>query len=68
MYEINTGGVKVGNEVSSCFRIKSGVKHGCVVSPSMRIILIDFVIRSKGKAMRDHGIKWVEKLDGLLMI
>ena len=33
MYENNIAAVKVGNEVSSWFRIKSGVKQGCVLSP-----------------------------------
>ena len=57
IYENNTGAVKVGNEVSSWLCIKSGVKQGCVVSPFMWIILMDLVLRSTGKAMRDHGIK-----------
>ena len=30
--ENNAATVKVGNEVSSCFCIKSGVKQGCVLS------------------------------------
>ena len=30
MYENNTSAVKVGNEVSRWFCIKSGVKHGCL--------------------------------------
>jgi hypothetical protein len=33
MYENNIAAVKVGNEVSNWFRDKSGVKHGCVLSP-----------------------------------
>ena len=57
MYEINTAAVKVGNEVSSWFPIKSGVKQDCVLSPFMWIILMDFVFRSQGKAMGDHGMK-----------
>ena len=58
MHENNTAAVKVGNEVSSWFYIKSGVKQGCVLSPFIWIILMDFVLRSTGKAMGDHGIKW----------
>ena len=41
MYENNTAAVKVGNEVSSWFCIKSGVKQDCVLSPFIWIILID---------------------------
>ena len=61
MYENNTTAVKVGNEVSSFFFIKSGVKQDCVLSPFIWIILMDFVLRSTGKAMGDHGIKWGDK-------
>ena len=57
MYENNTAAVKVGNEVSNWFCIKSGVMQGCVLSPFIWIILMDFVLRSTGKAIGDHGIK-----------
>ena len=33
MYVSNAAAVKVGNEVSSWFRINSGVKQSCVLSP-----------------------------------
>jgi hypothetical protein len=56
MYENNTAAVKVGKEVSSWFRTKSGVKQGCVQSPFIWIILMDFVLSSTEKAMGDHGI------------
>ena len=58
IYENNIAAVKVGNEVSSWLCIRSGVKQGCVLFPLIRIILIYFVLRSTGKAMGDHGIKW----------
>ena len=58
MYENNTAAVKVGNEISYWFCIKSGDKQGCVLSPFIRIILMDFVLRSTGKAIGDHEIKW----------
>ena len=57
MYENNTAMVKVGNEISSWFRIESGVKRGRVLSPFIWIIWMDFLLRSTGKAMEDHGIK-----------
>ena len=57
MYKNNTAVVKVGNKVSSSFYIKSGVKQGCFLSPFVWIILMDFVLRSTGKAMTEHGIK-----------
>ena len=58
MYENNTAAIKVGNEVSNWFCIKSGVKQSCVLSPFIWIVLMDFVLRSTGKAIGDHGIKW----------
>ena len=58
LYENNAAAVKVGNEVSNWFCIKSGVKQGCVLSPFIWIILMDFVLRSSGKATGDHRIKW----------
>ena len=62
MYENNTAAVKVGNEVSNWFCIKSGVKQGCVLSPFIWIILMDFILRSTGKTIGDHGIKWVGRM------
>ena len=54
----NTNADKVGNEDSSWFCIKSGVKQGFVLSPFIWMILIDFVLSSTGMTMGDHGIKW----------
>ena len=42
VYENNTAAFKVGNEVRSWICIKSGVKRGCVLSPFIWIILMDF--------------------------
>ena len=65
MYENYIAVVKVGNEFSSWFRIKSGVKQCCILSPFIRIILMDFVLRSTGKAMEDHWIQWENTLQNL---
>ena len=58
MYENNTAVVKVGNEVSNWFCTKSGVKQGCILSPFIWIILMDFVLGSTGKGIGDYQIKW----------
>ena len=58
MCQNNTAAVKVGNEVSNWLCIKSGVMQDCVLSPFVWIVLMDFVLRSTGKAMEDHKIKW----------
>ena len=57
MYENKTAAIKVGNEVSSWVCIKLGVRQGCVLSPFIWLILMDFVLKSTGKAMGDHEIK-----------
>ena len=61
IYQNSTAAVKVGNKVSTWFRVKSGNKQGCVVPSFIWIILMDLVFRSKGKAMGEHGIKWGRK-------
>ncbi|XP_065564326.1 uncharacterized protein LOC136029748 [Artemia franciscana] len=53
--------VKVGNEVSNWFRIKSGFKLGCILSQLISFILIDFVLRSTAKETRVQGIKFGSK-------
>ena len=58
MHKNSTTAVKVGNEISSWFPIKSGVKQSSVLSPFIRITLIDFVLMSTGRAIGDQGIKW----------
>ena len=57
MYENNTAAVKIVNEVSSWFYIKSSFEQGFVLSSFLWINLMDFVLRSMGKAMGYHGIK-----------
>ena len=56
MYENNIAAVKVENEVSRWFRIKSGVKQGCVLFPFIWILFMDFVLGNTAKAMGEHGI------------
>ena len=58
MYENNTAAVKVGHEVSGWFCIRPGIKQGCAQFPFIWIILKDFALKIKGKAMGDHRIKW----------
>ena len=57
MYENNIDVVKIGNDVGSGFCIKSEVKQGCVLSPFIWIISMDFVLKSTGKTMREYEIK-----------
>ena len=54
MYDNKAVAVKVGNENSSWFPIKSEVKQDSVLSTRVRIILMNFVLRS---TMGEHRIK-----------
>ena len=60
--ENKTAAVKEGNKVSSWFRIESGVKQSCVLSPFIWFILINFILSRTGKKIRDRGIKWGGKI------
>ena len=61
MYKNNAAAVKVRNEVSNWFCMKLGFKRGCILSPLICMILMDFVLKSRGEAIGDHGIKWEGK-------
>jgi len=61
MYEDKITAVKQGNEVNSWFRIKSRVKEGCVLSPFIWVILMDFIIKSTAKKMGEPTFKWKSK-------
>ena len=49
--------IKTEEGYSEFFDIRSGVRQGCILSPFLFIILVDFMMR---KATKDdtHGIKW----------
>ena len=57
-YKNNTAAVNVRNEVSSWLCLKSGVKQSCVLSSFTWAFLINFVLRSTGKAVGEDAIKW----------
>ena len=47
IYENTIAAVKVGNEFSSWLHVKSGIKHGCVLSPFIWVVLMDIVLERK---------------------
>ena len=61
MYENNIAAVEVGNEASNWFCDKSCVKQGCVLSPFMRIIFMNSVLRNTANETGEHRIKWGSK-------
>jgi hypothetical protein len=38
--------------------IKSGAEQGCVISPFIRTILMDFFLMSTSKVMKEHRNEW----------
>ena len=46
-----------GNETSAWFKIKSGVKQGCVMSGALFLLALDWTVR-KATADKRRGIKW----------
>ena len=43
--------------LSECLLLKTGVKQGCVLSPLLFNIFIDWVVRGVLKSMGDSGIE-----------
>jgi len=49
--------VKTAGWATEFFEIVSGVRQGCILSPFLFIIVIDYVIR-KAMDQPEYGIKW----------
>jgi len=60
--------VHVDNHQSASFPLPSGVKQGCVMSPLLFTIFIDFILRQALPVLREHGIKIQYKDDLIDMI
>ena len=46
------------SETSDCFKIKSGVKQGCVMSGFLFLLALDWIMRSV-TADKRRGIRWI---------
>jgi len=53
--------VRVGSKISSWFDVKSRVKRGCVLFPFIRIMLMDFAIWNRAKAIAEQEDDWERK-------
>ena len=47
----------LGNTITEAFPVKSGVRQGCILSPILFLITIDWVMR-QATSLRSHGIQW----------
>ena len=57
LYENTRAKVRVNGVLSECLLLKTGVKQGCVLSPLLFNIFIDWVVRRVLKSMGDSGIE-----------
>jgi len=65
LYRNTTRCIKTNNGMTEMFHILTGVRQGCILSPFLFLIVIDFVMK-KTVNERDYGIAWgSEKLADL---
>jgi len=57
MYEGMAGRVVHAGELSNSFEIRTGVRQGCLLSPFLFLIAIDFIMREATRG-RKNGIQW----------
>ena len=58
LYECAQCSVQVDNELSSWFDITTGVRQGCILSPVLFGMAIDFVMRNADG--KETGIPWTD--------
>ena len=56
-YEGSEYAVVDNNETSDWFKIKSGVKQGCVLSGFLFLLVVDWVMK-RTTADKQRGIRW----------
>ena len=65
LYQGTEARIHVDDHQSPPFPLPSGVKQGCVMSPLLFTIFIDFIIRQALPVLRDHGVK-LQYIDDLI--
>ena len=48
----------LGNTITEAFPVKSGVRQGCILSPILFLITIDWVMR-QATSLRARGLQWI---------
>ena len=59
LYDGNKCNIRVGQSTSKDFEIETGVKQGCILSPFLFIMVIDYLL--KGMEGNEYGVKIGEK-------
>lgn len=58
LYKDTQGQVRVGTATSAPFTIDTGVRQGCIISPLLFSVYLDFLLRSSQAECRALGIEW----------
>ena len=61
MYVNSLAYVRVKGSESQCFRIDSGVRQGCIMSPWLFNVYIDAVTKEVKMKMRRRGVRFLEE-------
>ena len=65
LYTGMQGRVRVGAATSTPFAIDTGVRQGCILSPLLFAVYLDFLLRSSLAECRALGIEWTYARDAL---
>ena len=57
LYSNFSAQVICGNELSEAFQVTTGVKQGCILSPFLFILCIDWVM-NRATMEGSHGLRW----------
>ena len=55
IYEETKCCIRVGDSVTRDFKIETGVRQGCILSPFLFILIIDFIMKKEGS--KGYGVK-----------
>ena len=59
VYDNTKGRIRFEGETSDEFSLETRVKQGCVMSPTLFAVFLDYILRESLIHIRPHGIKWV---------
>ena len=56
LYTYNIGVVVLDGHTSVPFSLNTGVKQGCIMSPTLFAVYMDFILRQSMPVLREHGV------------